>query len=51
MVDEPQYTITGTDPATGERVTDQLSAAEAERIVILGDGLPDPDDVGDEDDD
>lgn len=49
--DEPQYTITGFDRATGERVGYPLTADEVEQIIIVGQGLPDPNDVTDESDD
>lgn len=50
MPDAPDFTITGIDAATGERVSYPLSADEVEQIMISAQGLPDPTDVLDEDD-
>lgn len=49
--DEPSYTITGFDSTTGERVSYAMTAAEVEQFIVLAEGLPDPNDVSDDDDD
>ena len=48
-MNEPRYTITGIDPETGEPVTTPITAPGVEQAMIAGDGLPDPDDLIDDD--
>jgi hypothetical protein len=49
--DEREFTITGIDRETGEAVEYPLTAHGVERIMIVGEQLPDPNDVIDESDD
>jgi hypothetical protein len=50
MNDEPRYTITAIDRETGESVTTPITAPGIEEAMIANEGLPNPDDVIDDDD-
>lgn len=50
-MNEPRYTVTAIDPETGEPVTTPITAPGVEQAMIAGDGLPNPDDVIDEEND
>jgi hypothetical protein len=45
---ELTYTLTGVDRETGERVSSPITAAEFEQIIVAAEGLPDPNDVADD---
>jgi hypothetical protein len=50
MTEELTFQLVARDRATGASVSFPLTPEEADRIIVLAEGLPDPGDVDDPDD-